>query len=185
MARRRRNRQWGEDILQAIEAGAMARESGPETLRRLKRNPAMQGRALPSLRTVQEIAAAFADPDPGDPWQVAEASADEAALILPILAQRFLESGERTISRGDAKWVVQIRRALPELNASAVSMHARAFHISERLGGESERPILDRQLDLAVAQRMLAEGVDRPEFALLMQADWWLDNRKERRDDTT
>jgi hypothetical protein len=164
----------------------MAHESARETLRRMKRNPAMRGEALPSERTIQDIAREFVDPDPDDPWAITDAEAAEAALVLPVLAQRFLEYGDRTISRGDAKWAAIIRRALPGLELAAASMWARVFHVTERHGDAydavpgGQRSILDRQLDLAVAAAALAEGLDeRPEWTLLMQADWWAAQRKD------
>jgi hypothetical protein len=151
----------------------------------MKRHPALRGQALPSERTIQSIAREYTDPEPDDPWAVSDAEADEAALVLPVLAFRLLEYGDRTISRGDAEWAAIIRRALPGIETRAVSMWARVFHATARQGDEDDavpggrRSILDRQLDLAVAAAALAEGLDeRPEWTLLMQADWWAKQRK-------
>jgi hypothetical protein len=75
---------------------------------------------VPSRKTIGRIAKAARPPaptTPGDAWSLKDASADEAALVLPVLAEVIERSQGhiRTLPRDLATWIVRVRRAAPTL----------------------------------------------------------------------
>jgi hypothetical protein len=81
---------------------------------------------VPSQRTIHNIVREHTPRDDTDPWALADAEADEAALILPVLAAIIEKTEERRsyLTQAQARWIVRIRRAAPDLNAWMVYLIA-------------------------------------------------------------
>jgi len=67
---------------------------------------------VPNRRTIQRVLGDFAARDETT-WSLADADAEDAALVLPVIAAMIEESEGRrqSITQGEARWIVKIRRA--------------------------------------------------------------------------
>jgi len=67
---------------------------------------------VPNLRTIQRVLGDFAPRD-DTTWSLADADAEDAALVLPVLAAMVEESEGRrqSITQREARWILKIRRA--------------------------------------------------------------------------
>lgn len=114
--RRRGRPRIDGDIEQAIRRLAFDGWTPAQIHRQLSLTPAFQGR-VPTARTVQRVVARYGARDTGEPWSIAEADPDDAALVLPVLAEAVCRSGGHwsRFSQGLADWVVRVRRAAPDI----------------------------------------------------------------------
>lgn len=110
-------RRIGRDIQQYIEGGTLTGWTPPEIREALRGIPQFNGR-VPTLRTVQRIAKEFVPSDESGPWTFNEADPDDAALVLPVLAEVIERTkGHRTeMTRAVAEKVARIRRVAPDLH---------------------------------------------------------------------
>ena len=128
---RQRRRSWPLSVLGRIKELAASELSAGAIHRKLELE-ASSGEAgfglndVPSRRTIHNIVAEHTLEDDSDPWELAEAEADEAALVLPVLAAIIEKTEERRshVTQDQAKWIVRIRRAAPDLNAWMVYLIA-------------------------------------------------------------
>jgi hypothetical protein len=72
---------------------------------------------IPSLRTVQNIVADLKSPKKSDPWSLADAGTDEAALVMPVWREvvEYTQGKVSHLTKAEAEWIVKIRRVAPEL----------------------------------------------------------------------
>ena len=69
----------------------------------------------PSLRTVQELMAAYVPVDPSGPWRVAAANPDEVKIILPLARDIFLRwNGKKRLTNREVDFILKIHSILPE-----------------------------------------------------------------------
>jgi hypothetical protein len=96
----------------------------------------------PSLRTIQRIVHDMRLQDRSGPWSLSDATGDEAGLILPVLraylnltALREVKS-ERDlfITKAEARWIVRVRRAAPNIHPFDVYRLTRAYLAREERG---------------------------------------------------
>ncbi len=128
---RQRRRSWPLSVLGRIKEMAASELSAGAIHRRLELE-ARSGEAgfglddVPSRRTIHNIVAEHTPSDDTDPWELADAKADEAALVLPVLAAIIEKTEERRsyVTQAQAQWIVRIRRAAPDLNAWIVYLIA-------------------------------------------------------------
>ena len=98
---------------------------------------------LPSLRTVADMAAAYRTNAGSDAWSVMTADAEEAALVLPVLAELLRRSGFETfaLSQPIARRIARVRGAAPWLQPFE------AFRFAARYEAGRENPTrIDAQL---------------------------------------
>ena len=127
--RRKRGRYVDKATLDVIEDLA-ARGLGPTQIKN------QLGDDAPSLRTIQDIVREKSGPDPSGRWGLNDADPDDAALILPALADIIQETeGRRAyLTRAQAELIGRIRRVAPELNGWAVYRLARLYLFREGRG---------------------------------------------------
>ena len=114
MTTQRIKRRIDGDIEAEIRRLAVREWAATQIHRELERRSDFKGR-VPSLRTVQRIADDYAKDTTW--WSLADADPDDAALILPVLAE-LMEQSQGHVSRlykGLADWIVRIRRAAPDM----------------------------------------------------------------------
>lgn len=92
--------------------------------------------ALPTERTIGRLVkelAAQASPDESEPWSLATAEPDEAAVIMPVLGAilRHRTIGRPWITRGLAKWIVKVAAAAPTLPHYEQYIVAREYRAAE------------------------------------------------------
>ena len=104
------------DVRHAIEDDLLAGFSPKRTLDRLSGDKRYAGR-LPSARTVGYIAAQLRPPTDEHTWRLTSAAPEEAALVLPVLAelQRRSEARVFSLTNSTARWVAHIRQIAPSL----------------------------------------------------------------------
>lgn len=181
MAQRRRT---DPEIVQRIRELAVTGHTGPSIERLLSVDYADR---TPSLRTIQGIMRERTA-EPAEWWSVTEATAEEARLVLPILAEQIrrratleatyfekhgrrisdLPVGALRIHRELAGWIAKLRTIAPELPLSD------AYSLAIRYWFADDNPYLDAYLALhawqpgamarAVRDHLLpASGLGRPE----------------------
>lgn len=108
----RRRRRIPGPVLEAIE-GLALRGFTPAQIDKELASREMAD--IPTTRTIRRIVADLAPRDPSTPWHLQDAD-DEAALVLPVLAEVIVQSEgrTRTLTRGEADWIARIRRAAPD-----------------------------------------------------------------------
>lgn len=145
---RQRRRSWPLSVVGRIKEMAASELSAGAIHRRLELE-ASSGEAdfgpadVPSRRTIHNIVAEHTPSDDTDPWALADAEADEAALILPVLAAIIEKTEERRshVTQAQAQWIVRIRRAAPDLNAWMV------YHIAMNYMAFAEYGLPHNHLD--------------------------------------
>lgn len=111
MAQRRRT---DPDIVLRIRELAVSGHTGPSIERLLS---AEQPDLTPSLRTIQGIMRET-EAKPDEWWSVAEASPEEARLVLPVLAAQIRRRGQV-----EAAYFAKHGRHLSQLPAGALRLH--------------------------------------------------------------
>ena len=105
------------------------------------------GKLAISLKTVQNIIRQL--PDLGEPWRFAQFDADDAALLLPVVAAVDYKSrGARQVSFGEAEWVCRVLKAVPDMPPYAAFQVA-GFYFRRAEIGRYENPDLDALLAYA------------------------------------
>ena len=109
--RKRRGPYTDRDIREEIEHQSAMGERANRIHESLGRQEAFAKR-VPSLRTVQRIAASVAGRDSTGPWRIQDFSPDDAQLILDVLATVVIETQGRKnqLTQAEAGWVLRIRR---------------------------------------------------------------------------
>jgi hypothetical protein len=96
----------------------------------------LKGHDLPVLRTVQRIHRKAVPPDPSGPWSLADAEVDpdDAALVLPVLAEVIERSGGRwqQFSKDLAGWIVKVRVAAPDIPPRWAFTVAQSYQAGEK-----------------------------------------------------
>lgn len=97
---------------------------------------------VPSSKTIGRVVSETRYRDSSGVWTLGdkEIDADDAALILPVIAAG-------PVTRQEAQWVVRVRRAVPDLPTRAVIHVVRAYMSFEHQGQSTEA--LDFLLALA------------------------------------
>lgn len=141
-------RRTDPDVVQRVHELASDGYNGAAIERVLSADPEYADRT-PSLRTIQDIARDV--PVSTEWWSVAGASAEEARLVLPVLADRVDQlkgHGLRGTVRLDkelAQWVAKVRAIAPDLPPRE------AYRLAWRYWA-SPSPELDQQLALRIAE---------------------------------
>jgi hypothetical protein len=106
-----------------------------------------KGRRLPVLRTVERAAAKAVPLDTSGWWSLADADPEDAALVLPVLAEAAEMSGGRwrRFSKDLAGWIVKVRVAAPDIPPLW------AFSIAQAYRSQNEESVagLDEVLSFA------------------------------------
>lgn len=110
-----------------------------------------KGRILPKLRTFERVAARAVPPNTSGWWNLADENTnpDDAALVLPVLAEAAEMSGGRWQRFGKdlAAWVVKVRVAAPDIPPLWAFSVAQAYR-SRQKDGEAVAA-LDQMLGFA------------------------------------
>ena len=145
MAQRRRRRNIAPAVVRRLEDLAIADVSAAAIHGQLQRD-AHSGsyefgpQDVPSLRTVQDVVNELRGLDTSGSWTIADArDGEEARLVLETLAAviEATEGKRREITRGEAAWVIRIRRAAPDLHPWEAFRLARTYLRLEERGEPS------------------------------------------------
>lgn len=133
------------DVRHAVEDELLAGYSPKRTLDRLSGDDRFAGR-LPSPRTVGYMAAQLRAPADTHTWRLTTAAPDEAALVLPVLAelQRRSEARVFSLTSSTAHWVARVRRIAPDLDAFEAFRFAVRYQRAEYDGTDTAN--LDAEL---------------------------------------
>ena len=118
IAKRRRGRRIAPDILDRIAELADKGIAATEIYKDLQGDERYADRLPDSVRTIQSV---VRDLTPHlaleERWSVVEASPQEAAAVLPVLASVISESGGRRqwLTRAEAQWISKLRLVAPDL----------------------------------------------------------------------
>lgn len=99
---------------------------------------------VPDVRTIQRAVADLRPRDQRGEWRLADATGEEAALVLPVLAAVFEKTEGRRmhISVGEAEWIVRLMTAAPDLPPWEAYQLTRAYIRASET--ESSTDLLDR-----------------------------------------
>jgi hypothetical protein len=120
---------------------------------------------VPDIRTIRRRVAWYWPEDSrGDtsgPWTWADADGEEAALVLPVLGAVLDHTQGRIagFTKNQARWVLKVRRAAPDLDPWYVWRVAAAYQLAVQKGTEADRDSLDALL--AFAPWRSQEAMDR------------------------
>ncbi|MBA3779736.1 MAG: hypothetical protein H0X16_10655 [Chloroflexi bacterium] len=95
---------------------------------------------VPALRTIQHLVRQMAGPrDTSGDWSVTGADADEARLVLPVLAEVITRTRGRVkrFTRKQGEWIAKLSRIDPNLPAWYVYDLAKAYIAHEDQGADS------------------------------------------------
>ena len=153
-------------VIEELAPNFSARAIAEELERRFERD------WYPSRRTIQDVIREVAPPvDVGEPWSVATADPDEAALVLPVLADLIRGSMGRLNGFGVpiAARVAHIRRAADGIPPTDALRMAARYVRAEEAGASTEH--LDAYLALeAWDDKKRSEALDRG----WLPPDWWV-----------
>lgn len=84
---------------------------------------------LPHLKTIQRVISDTVPRDSTAPWRLADAVAEDAALVLPVLAAVIEESEGRVanLTIGQARWIAKLRHVAPDLALWTVYVLANTY----------------------------------------------------------
>ncbi len=108
--------------------------SGERILESLSRREAFSDRLLPNVRTVQRLMRPRRQQKArGAEWRLADASPEEARVVMEALATAIEESDGSIsdISRSEAAWIMKIKEAVPEMPTRVALRFAREYVSSE------------------------------------------------------
>lgn len=113
----------------------------------------------PDLRTIQRWVKKFTPQDPSGPWQLAEATGEDAALVLPVLAELIEASGGRLniISNAKAEWIVRLRHVADDLPPWTIYELAHVYMLRRERQDSTD----DLDAFLAFAPWRTPEGAER------------------------
>lgn len=127
---RRTKRRLSRKVLDKIEELANDGYAATQVLIELQKDRNLKGEYLPPLRTLQRIIRDDIIPqDPSGPWSLADSEGIDAPAILEVLAEviSHTEGRVKSVTRNEAKWIVSISRAVPDLPTWGVFTLARAY----------------------------------------------------------
>jgi hypothetical protein len=103
----------------------------------------------PALRTVQDIVAEVVPPDASGEWHLGDATADDAAMVLPVLAAVIERTKGRTtrLTNGEAEWIARVTLAASDIPPWEAYHMARLY--LSRTGSREPTDALDRALAFA------------------------------------
>src|SRR5688572_30683712 len=116
--RKRRAPVTPKDVIEAITTMTLAKVGPTEIGRRLKADPKFAGR-VPQPRTIKRyVALAKGSSDVSEPWRLADADPDEAALVVPVIAAVVEHTAGRvqSVSKAEAAWIVKIVGAAGDID---------------------------------------------------------------------
>jgi hypothetical protein len=135
------NRRMDHAILSLIESLALEGHTAAQVEQELNHQkvpPAQQ----PSRRTIQRIVQEARITDQSGPWSLGDSTAEEAALVLPVLRaylnltslRQVEKPRDLFITRAEARWIAKIARVAPGLHVVDVYRLARAYLARESRG---------------------------------------------------
>jgi hypothetical protein len=121
-------------VCEFITREAMNGRRTAEIIRNLKRE--FPSRPLPSPRTVYNLVGRLPPRDGGPCWSLAAASADDAALVLPVLAAaaRITYGTITTLTNAEAKHIAKLVTIVPDIEPFVCYLIARQYVASLALG---------------------------------------------------
>lgn len=138
---RQRRRSWPLSVLGRIRELAASELSAGAIHRRLELEASSEEAGfglndVPSRRTIQNIVAEHTPKDETEWWLLKDAEDDQATLVLPVLATIIEKTeGRRTyVTQDEAKWIVRIRTATPDLDLWTVYTLALAYMLGPEGG---------------------------------------------------
>jgi len=125
MRQQRRRRSLDPAVLTAIHESAVLGTSAAQIHAQLVDE---FGEWVPSVRTVQDIVKEVKVHDSSDRWSLVNSDPGTVGIVLPVLAAVIRRSkGRRFLTTAEARWVVRVRKAAPDLPAIAIYQLARLY----------------------------------------------------------
>lgn len=145
------NRRVDPEAKRAIQTLLVLGYSPTAVLRRVEADEALHGR-VPSLRTITSMAAELRPRgEEGDTWTVGESDPDEAALVLPVLAELIAAGQMTSVTRETGRWIATIRRVVPDLPTLEVLVFAARYQAAATRGDSTHA------IDVDLARRLAAK----------------------------
>ena len=108
-------------------------------IREARKTGALKEDDLPDERKARRWVRSWLEGEPdesGDdePWSMADATPDDAAIIIPLLPTLLEKTGGRRdgVTKGEAKWIIKLRRCAEGLDDWKLYRFARAYRDRER-----------------------------------------------------
>ena len=145
---RRKRRYIDADVLQATrEIFTSSPDFGPRHIWDELNTRAARGEiagTVPTLRSIQRLVSEWTPLEDTDPWRLEHADGADAALILPVLRAVIARTQGRVLSLtiGEAKWIVRLREAAPDIPPWAAYQLARMYLTNKAAGLDTDA--LDR-----------------------------------------
>jgi len=150
MPTQRRRRNMNKALESWIEDKASLNWSPAKIFREMKTDKRFRNKVdFPTQRTVERIVKDVEIRDKTGPWSVADQSdngvflytPEDATLILEVLADVILASTgqKRFFTKQEAKWVLRIRKLVPDMKLPGVWQLAHAYMLSESRNEPTER----------------------------------------------
>lgn len=91
---------------------------------------------MPSKRTVERMVKFYRTAHSVEPWSVASSEAEDATLILEVLADVLLLTNgqKKSFSKEEAEWVLKVRKMVPDAELYDVWWIARSYYLSHVRG---------------------------------------------------
>ena len=117
-----------------IEGEADSGMSPAEIERKMKAEPQfIENEKLPSLRTIRRVVEDRRPEDSSGAWRIKNAEAEDARLILDVLADVIIETEGRkgSFTKKEASWVLKLRKVAPDARPYNVWRLAREYMVLE------------------------------------------------------
>ncbi len=154
MAKRRRRRNMAGDVQDYIEELAMNGWGAAKIFKPLQRKLEKEGRGdeLPDKRTIQRVVKDKVYPDTSGNWSIADSAAEDARLVLDVLAYSIEFSQAIVVytkyfSKEQAEWIIRLKKAAPDAPPRLIIllMH---LYMSRKVEGINDKTDLDGYLAL-------------------------------------
>ncbi len=125
--KRQRPRSAHPDALRRIDELTELARTPKEILRALEEELPFEH--VPSLRTIQRVAAGHAIADKSETWLTSPLGSDDDELVLPVLAEVITrtEGRRQRLSKAEAERIAQLRRAAPDMSPWRAYFLARLY----------------------------------------------------------
>jgi hypothetical protein len=144
----RRYRGLSQTVIDVINERTQAPElaSAAAVLKDLENDPRLKGLKLPEERAIQRDLQSRRSKDDSAPWSLADASPEDVAIVLPVLAEtiKVNEGRRKHLTLDEVKWIKKIHAAVPEFDPWDI--YVRALQYRRAVASKDE----DRLRQLAI-----------------------------------
>ena len=143
-------RRLDPDVARAIQEALVLGYTPSRVLSRLQAADRLRDR-VPSLRTIESMAAELRGRDRSDTWTVGEADPDDVPLVLPVLAELVMAGQATSVTRETGRWIAVLRRVAPAMPTIDVLIFASRYQAAMARGDSTH--LIDLELARHIAKR--------------------------------